>query len=306
MSAELTVQLEGHEPKIMPLGPIFSMGRGPNNDLVVNDGKASRNHAVIRLQGDNLYYVLDLGSSNGTFLNGRRVSIPTALKSGDEIQVANHKMIFANKNAELREDFLTGEGMRTQVDFTSETISILVVDIRNYTSLSENIPPECLSKMIGEWFKEVQVIIERNGGEIDKFIGDAVMAYWLKTRTEGDNQYVVGAIHSAIQMVEMAKTFHQRLSSNYPGFSFHIGCGINAGKAIFGNVGVDSRRDVTAVGDCVNVAFRIETLCKELKRPIILTLEVQKAVAGQFQFEDMGMHKLKGKAQEQQIFSIIL
>ncbi len=305
MSAEITLEVEGQPPRKLPVGPLFAMGRGLSNDLVVNDVKASRNHAVIRLQGDKTYYLLDLGSSNGTLLNGRRVTIPNALKSGDEILVGNHLMKFvdhANDGTGVQAGPV--EEMRTQVDFSTETVSILVVDIRNYTPLSEKLPPEYLSKIVGEWFKEVQVIIDRNNGNIDKFIGDAVMAYWLKTRTEGNQNYVIGALKSAIEMVDLAAKFHERLSADYPDFAFRIGCGLNAGKAITGNVGVDARRDFTAVGDCVNVAFRIETLSKELKRSIILTEEVVKAAGDQFQFEDLGSHKLKGKSLEQRVFTV--
>jgi adenylate cyclase len=304
MSADLAITVKGQESKIVSLGPLFSMGREPSNDLMVNDVKASRNHAVIRLQGDNLYYILDLGSSNGTLLNGRLVSIPRALKSGDEIQIANYRMVFTDKNASSEASEIP-EGLRTQVEMSHETISILVVDIRNYTPLSENLPAQYMAKIIGEWFKEVQMIIESHGGEIDKFIGDAVMAYWLKARTKGNNQYVVGPIQTAIEIVKLAEIFNQRLSAIYPEFGFRIGCGINAGLAMFGNVGVDSRRDVTVVGDCVNVAFRIETLCKQLERCIVLTDEVKNAADGQFEFEDLGLHKLKGKWEEQRIFSVV-
>jgi adenylate cyclase len=308
MSAEITLYIEGQSPRTMAAGTAFSIGRAPTNDLVLNESKVSRNHAMIRLQGDKLYYVLDLGSSNGTILNGRRVSIPCALKSGDEITIAGHRMIFNHHVVETppAEQPAT-EDLRTQVEFTSATVSILVVDIRNFTPLSESLPPEYLSKMIGEWFKEVQGIIERNGGTINKFIGDAVMCYWTKTRTEGNPLYIMGALQSAVEMVDLAKAFHQRLSSDHPKYSFHIGCGINAGKAIMGNVGVDSLPDFTAVGDCVNVAFRVESLCKELQRPIIVTEEVAHIAVqtgDKFNFDDLGLHKLKGKTQEQRVFAI--
>lgn len=305
MSAELKLEIEGQPPRNLALGPLFSIGRGPQNDLVVNNGKASRNHAVIRLQGDKAYYLLDLGSSNGTLLNGRRVTIPSALKTGDEIFIADHRMTFVDHSVdEAGAQAGPVEEMRTQVDFSTQTVAILVVDIRNYTVLSEKLPPEYLARIVGEWFKDVQLVIDGNSGEINKFIGDAVMAYWSKARTEGNKDYVVGAIKSALQLVDLAAKFNDRLSADHPGYAFQIGCGINAGKAITGNVGVDAKPDFTAVGDCVNVAFRIETLSKELKKSIILTEDVVKAVSGEFTFEDLGSHKLKGKSQETRVFTV--
>lgn len=302
MSAELTIKIEGKSSQKITLSSIFSMGRGSGNDLVINDSRASRNHAVIRLQGDKLYYLVDLGSSNGTLLNGRRVTIPLALKSGDEIQIANYRLSFTHETpSEVSEP---NHEMRTQVEFTSETVSILVVDIRNYTTLSEAIPTEDLSRLVGKWFQNAGLIIERNGGSIDKFIGDAVMAFWLKARTEGDKNYILGPLRTAVELVQLANTFHRQLSSQYPDFSFQVGCGINSGRAVLGNLGVDARRDFTATGDCVNVAFRLESLCKELKKTIIVSEDVRNAAGDHFSFEDLGLHKVKGKSQDLRVFSV--
>jgi len=289
----------------MTVGSIFSIGRGPGNDLVINDARASRNHAVIRLQADKVYYVLDLGSSNGTLLNGRRVTIPSALKTGDEVRVANGRVVFEQEDVaepELAETAM--DEMRTQVEFTSETVSILVVDIRNYTGLSEAIPPEDLSKIVGKWFQEVGVVVQHNGGNIDKFIGDAVMVYWLKSGLTDDKKYASSPVKVAVDLVQLAKIFHQQLTSRYPDFGFHVGCGINTGKAIMGTVGADSHRAFTAVGDCVNVAFRLESLCKELKQPIVVSEEVKNAVTTGFEFIDLGPQKVKGKSQDLRVFTV--
>ncbi|MBI4026820.1 MAG: FHA domain-containing protein [Verrucomicrobia bacterium] len=306
MNAELILHVEGQTPRTLGVGPVFSIGRGPSNDLVINDTRASRNHAVIRLQGDKAYYLVDLGSSNGTILNGRRVTIPSGLKSGDEIQIANHRLLFQHAAAapETAQSDGHPEEMRTQVEFTSETVSILVVDIRNYTGLSEAIPAEDLSKIVGKWFQEVGLIIERHNGSIDKFIGDAVMAFWLKAHTEGDNNYVMGPLRSAVEMVNLSNDFHKQLSSRYPNFGFRVVCAINAGRAILGSMGADQRRDFTAVGDCVNVAFRIESLCKELQRFIIVSDEVKNAAGNEFEFEDLGFQRVKGKSQDVRVFAI--
>jgi len=305
MSAEVTLQIEGQPPQTFPVGTLFSIGRGPGNHVVINDARASRNHAVIRLQADRVYCIQDLGSSNGTMLNGRRIITPAVLRSGDEVKVANGRLLFTQKTVpEQPLDETAIDEMRTQVEFTSETVSILVVDIRNYTGLSEGIPTEDLSKTIGKWFQEVGVAIEHNGGEIDKFIGDAVMAYWLKTSADGDRKYVLGPIKAAVDLVQLAKIFHQQLTSRYPEFGFHVGCGINSGRAIRGNVGVDTRPEFTWVGDCVNVAFRLESLCKELKKPIVLSEEVKNVAGADFQFEDLGPQKVKGKSQDLRVYTV--
>ncbi len=305
MSAELSIHIEGQTSRKVTPGPLFSIGRGAGNDLPLQDSRASRQHAVIRLQSDQTHYLIDLGSGNGTFLNGRRVTIPSALKSGDEIQVANCRIQFTDLSTEssiLQRP--SPDEMRTQLEFTTETISILVVDIRNYTGLSEAIPAEDLSRIIGGWFKDVGQIIEQNGGSIDKFIGDAVMAFWLKAKTEGNTNHVIGPLKSSREMVRLARSYHEKLVSQYPDFGFSIGCGINTGKAILGSVGVDSLRTFTAVGDSVNVAFRMESLCKELKHPIVLSEEVKNAAGEEFEFEDLGPQRVKGKSHDLRVFTL--
>jgi adenylate cyclase len=307
MSARVTLQIEGQPERVIPLGAIFSIGRGPGNDLVLPDGRASRNHAVIRLQGEGAYYLLDLGSSNGTMLNGRRVTIPCALKNGDVIQVASGTLRFESAEEPPPEAAAAEDGagdMRTEVAFTSETVSILVVDIRSYTAMSESLPAETLSRVVGRWFQQAQDVIERNGGSIDKFLGDAVMAFWLKARTEGDNAYAVGPIRAALELLELARQFHAEVAAESPSLGFRIGCGINCGQAIMGNIGVDARRDFTVTGDSVNVAFRLEKLCKDLKRVIVLSEEVQRAAGGAFAFEDLGPQKVRGKAQDIRVYSV--
>jgi adenylate cyclase len=299
MSAQIRIEVDQEPSKQVSLGQIFTIGRGPGNDLVVNDTRASRNHAVVRLQ-DKAYYLLDLGSSNGTLLNGRRVMIPSALKSGDEIIIANHRILFEQDAESQVGDNLSEDDMRTQVELTSTTVTILVVDIRNYTALTEAIPDVDLSRTIGKWFQEAQIVIESNEGTIHKFIGDAIMACWQKKdKSSTDTKYVTGPIKAAIELIHLAKLFDQELSATFPGRNFFIGCGINTGKAISGKVG-----SADLIGDCVNVAFRLESLCKELDRTIIVSEEVKKATEKDFEYEDLGRQKVKGKSQDLRVFSV--
>ncbi len=306
MSAEIKLLIDGRPPQVISIASTYSIGRGPANDLVINDTRASRNHAVIRLQGDHAYYLVDLGSSNGTLLNGRRVAIPMQLKNGDQIQIAGNKMVFnATAPAPVTTDTTVPVAeMQTQIEFRTEEVSILVVDIRNYTGLSSGLAPEDLSRTVGKWFKDITQVIDRTGGYVDKFIGDAVMAVWTKARTAGDNAYVTGPIQAALEAVKLAGTFDKDLRHQYPKFNFHVGCGINCGRALIGNVGADTRPEITAVGDSVNIAFRLESLCKELDHPIVVSEEVRREAGEAFLFVDLGMAKVKGKDEELHVFTV--
>ncbi|MBV9464215.1 MAG: FHA domain-containing protein, partial [Verrucomicrobiae bacterium] len=86
MPARIKVTMDGQVSE-QELHGMLTIGRSSASNVVLHDAKASRNHAVIQLHGNGIYYVLDLGSANGTFVNGKRVSVPVALRSGDRIEV---------------------------------------------------------------------------------------------------------------------------------------------------------------------------------------------------------------------------
>lgn len=127
-----------------------------------------------------------MGSANGTYLNGKRVIVPILLKSGDVIQIGSNFLIFQIEKAdqEIPSDFIGNEVADSETTITYDVplvqeVTVLVADIRDYTSMSEQLPIDLLAKLLGEWFRSVNDVIERNGGGVDKFIGDAVMACWL-------------------------------------------------------------------------------------------------------------------------------
>ncbi len=306
---ELSIVVPGSEPRKTTLVGPFSIGRGSANDLILKDARVSRGHALLRPLGRGNYFLLDLGSANGTFLNGRIVTAPVQLGDGDEITIADATLTFVAPDmrpitAPAPTDY--DATMETAANVSTEGVSILVVDIRNFTRLSEAIPAKELPAFIGAWFRDAGAIIEAHGGVIDKFIGDAVMAYWLGGDDPKQTRLAVGPIDSALELVETARLYDGQLRARHPDLSFKIGCGIHSGEAMFGNMGGSARRDFTAIGDCVNIAFRIESLCKELQRPILISEDVRKSAstnAAAYEFEDLGAQKLKGKSNDVRVYS---
>jgi adenylate cyclase len=307
MGAELNILLPHQTSRRFPLGAMCTIGRDPGNDLVLDNVRVSRNHALIRLLGGNRYNLMDLGSANGTFLNGRLVSVPVELNPGDQIIVADCTLTFvpheppgAGPFSQHTVDVTT----RTATDVLQETISILVMDVRDYTRLAESLPGVELSQFMGGWFREVGVFVDRHGGTIDKFIGDAVMAYWPRARARDDRRFAHGPLAAAVESVRLAQTFDDRLRAGHAGLRFAVGCGIHLGEVLFANVGQSARRDFTAMGDCVNVAFRIESLCKPLGRPILASREVKEIAGDAFRFEDLGRQPVKGRSEEVHVFAV--
>lgn len=307
MSVELSITVPGQAPRRVALAGAFTIGRGSTSDLIIKDARASRGHALLRPLGRGNYFLLDMGSANGTFLNGRLVTAPVQLNDGDVIVIADCTMKFEAPDQRPITSPLTSDydsTMETAVNVSTEAISILVVDIRNFSRLSEALPPKELPSFIGSWFRDATAVIESHGGVIDKFIGDAVMAYWLGVGESVNAKIARGPLDSALELVESARLYHGQLVARHPELSFAVGCGIHMGEAMFGNIGSSSRRDFTAIGDCVNIAFRLESQCRELERAIVVSSEIKVTAGDDYEYENMGLLKLKGKENEVLAFSV--
>lgn len=244
---------------------IVTIGRDKNSDVKISDRQVSRNHAMIRRLGENDYYLIDSGSVNGSYINDKRVTTPTLLKNGDQITIGAALLNFSHESEEFDdEDDDAAEATILMQSVRIRQITILVADIRGFTTLSEEIPISVLSKIMSEWFRKVSDLVAINGGAVDKFIGDCVYARW--EATDDAKSTVMNALKSAGQINQIS----DELNENYlgPPHKLRIGVGINTGQAAVG-VGQDN----TAIGDAVNLAFRLESASKEFKKDIVLSQE---------------------------------
>jgi len=133
--------------------------------------------------------------------------------------------------------------------------TILFSDIRDFTSHSENHPPEVIFKMLNSFLSGVDPIIREHGGRVDKFIGDAIMVVFRA------KEHPHQAIRAAVAMMRFVDTFNrQRLTEQL--FPIQIGVGISTGKVLLGGVGSELRKDLTVIGDEVNLAARLEKASK--------------------------------------------
>jgi adenylate cyclase len=292
-SAKLVVTEEGKAESVVEIGERLTIGRSASNLLTLDDHKASRSHAEIRHVGGGRYRLSDVGSANGTWLNGRRLTIPKDLQDGDQIQIGGVQIRFVAQVAPRVSSVTASTG--TALDLRNELVIVLVVDIRNYTTMSETLPNREFSQFIAEWFREGTEIIETNGGTIDKFIGDAVMAYWVAARKSDPEKEVNAVLKTAHEFIERAELFSNRLSGLFPGHDFRVGMGINMGDALLCNVGTGEYQSFTVVGDSVNVAFRLESLTKEKGTPVVVSKSVTEYASGEYRFSDLGKVEVKGR-----------
>jgi adenylate cyclase len=245
-------------------GNCWTVGRGDDNDFVITDRWISRNHTMFQMMDSGEMYLIDLGSRNGSFVNGRRVSIPVTLRDGDRLTFGQTELVFHHPRSEP--DIMA---LRNVQDFTATAtlhvrrmISVLVVDIRDYTVLTRKMDEKILSEMIGQWFRQAGEIIRNNGSWVDKYIGDAVMAVWIHRSQEAvAGEEMLPTMRVVRDLHAMTNDLTSRFDVPFP---LRIGAGINTGFAMVGNTGSGDRPDYTALGDTVNASFRLESATKQL------------------------------------------
>lgn len=245
----------------------WTVGRSDDNNFILSDRWISRNHAMLQQMETGEFYLIDLGSRNGSFVNGRRVSIPVTLRNGDRIIFGQTELDFYNPTAGHRHNPIHETDSE---DFTAtltvrSLISVMVMDIRDFTILTRQLDETLLSEVIGNWFRKAGQIIREHGSWVDKYIGDAIMAVWFH-KTSGVSSEEMMRICQALSELHKAT---DELSSRYPlPFPLRVGAGINTGYAMVGNSGSSDRSDYTALGDTVNAAFRLESCTKQLGKDI--------------------------------------
>lgn len=186
-----------------------------------------------------------------------------------------------------------------------DEVAILFCDIRGFTSLSEKMTPQELMKFLNSYFLRMNDPIHQNGGFIDKFIGDAIMA--LFDHPEGDNaDKATDAIKAAIDLRFALNVYNQhRSNSGYP--PVNIGVGIHFGPVIIGTVGSDDRMDTTVIGDSVNIAYRLEALAPKLGTDIIVSSQLLNTAQAKkkFVFRMLDWVKVKGRSNPVEIYEIL-
>nr|WP_238393415.1 adenylate/guanylate cyclase domain-containing protein [Myxacorys almedinensis] len=278
-------------------GNCWTFGRSEDNTFVIRDRWISRNHAMLQWMETGEFYLIDLGSRNGSFVNGRRVSIPVTLHNGDcltfgQTELQFHCSVLRSPDPSIGSD--SKEFTATATLHVRSLISVLVVDIRDFTVLTRQLDEKILSEVIGTWFRCAGDIIREYGSWVDKYIGDAVMAVW----THGTQGVSRDETLRIFQAVNALHKMTNSLYSQYPlPFPLKIGAGINTGFAMVGNTGSGDRPDYTPLGDTVNAAFRLESATKQIGMDIAIgetTYAYVTRLVGECDFFDPHTVDLKG------------
>ena len=192
-----------------------------------------------------------------------------------------------------------GAGMKLGGD--KRRVAVLFSDIRGFTALSETMYPDDMAHLLTEYFTEMVECVFANGGTLDKFIGDAVMAQWgapLGSTEDPDK-----AMEAAMNMIKELDQLNARWrAAGKP--ELQIGIGLNVGEAFAGNIGSERRMEYTVIGDTVNTASR---LCSAAgPREILISDEFRRSLTSPPPLVEMPPMELKGKSQPVPVFRVAL
>ena len=177
-------------------------------------------------------------------------------------------------------------------------MTFLFSDIRGFTPITESMKgePEKVAKYVNKFLTAMTSIILKNGGTIDKYMGDCIMAFWNAPLDNPEHKRL--AILSAYQMRRTVREMNKSGEFNPP---LNIGIGINTGDCLVGNMGSEQRFDYSVIGDAVNLASRLEGQSKEFNTTIVIS---ENSIAGDLPFYKLGKVKVKGKEEKINCYSI--
>ena len=222
-----------------------SLGRSAKSCVVLDSQKVSRRHAIINVQNVGEFWLIDLGSSNGTFLNKRRVHQPVRLCDLDQITIGDNNFTF-RQPLEITGEYQATITQRTIREVANLPCWLLVADIENFTPLSRSMVSDKLATLIGGWLSTCKEIIEQNGGMINKYLGDGFLAYWR------DDEKASESVAAALNALKSAQ------ANENPRFRIALHFGLVA----IG--GMESMGEESLMGREVNFVFRMEKLAGSL------------------------------------------
>jgi len=251
-----------------------SIGRSDKNSVVLDSPKASRRHCIINLQNVGEFWLIDLGSSNGTFLNKRRVHQPVRLCDLDQITVGDTPFTFRQPE-EITSELRTTIAQQTIRETANIPVWLLVADIENFTPLSRSMVSDKLALLVGSWVASCKTIVEEHHGEIDKYLGDGFLAYWH------DDEKAVENIAAGLMKLKQLQRVEPRFR-----LVLHYGL-VSSG-------GLRSMGEESLIGKEVIFVFRMEKLAGSLGIHLLASAAAQTKLGDAISSQPAGSHELKG------------
>jgi adenylate cyclase len=182
--------------------------------------------------------------------------------------------------------------------------TILFSDLIGFTTLSEKADPEALVSQLNEYLSRMTSVVFRNGGTLDKFIGDAIMAVWGNVRSFGMAQDAKNCVRAALAMRQELRQLNQKWREEGR-MGLGMGIGINQGEVVVGNIGSHERMDPTVIGDSVNLASRLEGLTRIYGVDILVGASAAELARDEVHLRSVARVQVKGKSKPVDIFTFV-
>lgn len=284
-----TPRLSTPDGKYHTLVSPCDIGRSDECAIVLADTQVSRRHCILQSDNRGQWWITDQESTNGTYINGRRISQSTLLRNHDSVTVGNQQFFFAGAKETQAitspEKPLVENG--TKINISQQHCWLLVGDVINSTTLTQNHSPQELINIIGEWGVQSRKIIESHKGEINKFLGDGYFAFWRDTPQLGS---------SMVTVLKDLSTLKKSLSTDFRMI-------LHYGPVQLG--GVMTRGEENLSGSSVNYVFKSEKVAAALSQKIFISDTAASKMSGTL-LKSLGVHAVPGFPGENAFFTLEL
>ena len=261
--------------------------------------------------------VKQLAAAAGRIGNGE-YEVQMERKRKDELKILTDSFVKMGRGLAERERLkdafgrftnkeIAEKAMRNELSLGGENknVTVFFSDIRSFTAMSEKLTPEQVVEFLNEYMTRMVKCVDATGGVVDKFIGDAIMAVWGAPVSAGSpkDDALNGIKASLLMRKELYELNKERESKGL--IPVHIGCGLNSGDVIAGQIGSEKRMEYTVIGDTVNTASRTEALNKPFHTDVLITENTWQRVKDEILVEEMPGVKVKGKTDKLRMFAVI-
>jgi len=230
-----------------------SIGRSSSSHIALADPCISRRHALIQQQNEHEFWLVDLGSSNGIKLNGRRLSQPSRLKSGDVIGLLNFAFTFRDNGLRAAATPTDVTQHATQMAVEHHFCWLVLTDIEGSSRLAHDLPPDELAQIVGGWLLHCRDDIESVGGTVNKYLGDGLFAYFVDSN------------EAPLRVRQLVAKLAARQGAGKPPFRIVL----HFGQVTMG--GASASGEESLLGPEINFIFRLEKVAGGLREPITLS-----------------------------------
>ncbi len=270
----------------------------PLNDIVTASQEVSKGNFNIKVTSNTNDEVAVLAHAFNRMVAG--------LQEGHIYRDLLGRAVSPEVREQLRQSFASG-GLRLEGQTVPATV--MMSDIRGFTTLSEKQPPTTVMQWLNEYFNELVPVITAHGGVVDKFEGDAILAFFgILPSVIAPRRSAAQACEAALDMIDVIDTLNARrlVRGELP---LITGIGINTGVVVAGGLGAADRLNYTIIGDAVNTTQRIESFTRRFQESsVVISESTYEALGGQrnrFRFEPLGEHLFKGKSESVKVYRLL-